>query len=108
MKRTTRPTFKFIDSKDVPWQDSKLAEGVRIKNLGKANGRAMQLVEFAPGAVFPRHEHGGPEFIFLLRGEAVQNGQRLREGWSAIAEAGTVDVDFHSDVGCLFLFHYSV
>lgn len=108
MIRRADPKFIFTDSQTIPWQDSKLAQGVQVKNLGKANGRALQLVRFEPGAVFPRHEHQGPEFIFLLEGEAIQNGKRLTPGWAAVAEQGTIDSDFRSDTGCLFLFHYSL
>ncbi len=36
----------------------------------------MQRVRFAAGATFPRHRHTGPEFIYALEGEAVQNGWR--------------------------------
>ena len=43
--------FTFTDSNTVSWSDSTLADGVTVKNLGKANGRAMQLVRFEPGAV---------------------------------------------------------
>ncbi len=100
--------FAFCDSASVPWHDSKFANGVQVKNLGKANGRALQLVRFAPGTTFPTHLHHGPEFIFLLEGEAVQAGQRLKAGWSAVAAAGTVDENFYSDCGCVFLFHYSL
>lgn len=101
------PRFIFTDSESEMWRDSKFAPGVQVKNLGKANGRAMQLVRFAPGAVFPRHEHHGPEFIYLLHGDAVQNGQRLGPGWAAVAETGTIDDGFRSDAGCTFLFCYA-
>lgn len=102
------PKFVFTDSHAVPWTDSKFAKGVQVKNLGKANGRALQLVRFEPGAVFPRHLHYGPEFIFLLEGDATQNGQQLTSGWAAVAEQGTVDDSFHSETGCVFLFCYSL
>ncbi|MCY0855770.1 cupin domain-containing protein [Cupriavidus sp. D39] len=108
MNYRVEPKFIFTDSRAVPWQDSKLAKGVQVKNLGKANGRALQLVRFELGAVFPRHEHHGPEFIFLLEGDAIQNGHRLMPGWVAVAEQGTIDDSFRSESGCLFLFHYSI
>ena len=100
--------FTFTDSNTAPWQDSKLADGVAVKNLGKANGRAMQLVRFEPGAVFPTHTHDGPEFVFMLEGEAIQNGQVLRAGWAGVAETGTADESFRSNTGCLFLLCYAV
>jgi len=108
MIHQSEPKFVFTDSKNAPWLDSKVVSGVQVKNLGKANGRAMQLVRFEPGAVFPVHEHIGPEFIFLLEGEAIQNGQQLTAGWAGVAEQGTVDTQFHSETGCLFLLCYSL
>jgi anti-sigma factor ChrR (cupin superfamily) len=108
MTSSREPKFVFTDSHTAPWIDSKFAPGVQVKNLGKANGRAMQLVRFQPGATFPRHEHTGPEFIFLLEGEVIQNGKRLTAGWAAVAEQGTVDEQFYSETGCLFLLQYSL
>jgi hypothetical protein len=96
-------TFTFTDSNTARWQDSKLAEGVAVKNLGKANGRAMQRARFEPGAVFPTRKHYRPEFIFMLEGEAIQNGQVLTAGWADVAEQGNVDELFRSDKGCRFL-----
>jgi anti-sigma factor ChrR (cupin superfamily) len=102
------PCFSFTDAQALPWTPSSCASGVQIKNLGKANGRAMQLVRFEPGTVFPMHRHTGPEFIYMLEGEAIQNGQRLLPGWAGIAEAGTVENGFRSDTGCVFLLIYDL
>ena len=78
-----------------------------MKDLGTSDGRSMQLVRFAPGTAFPLHTHTGPEFIYLLEGEAVQEGQLLRPGWAATAATGTVDARYHSPQGCVFLTVYS-
>ncbi|BEU25843.1 cupin domain-containing protein [Paraburkholderia terrae] len=102
------PRFSSVDAQALPWTPSACASGVQIKNLGKANGRAMQLVRFDAGTVFPMHLHTGPEFIYMLEGEAIQNGQRLLPGWVGIAEAGTVDDRFRSDTGCVFLLIYDL
>lgn len=99
--------FQFIDSNSVTWRKSTFAAGVEVKDMGKADGREMQLVRFAPGTSFPLHVHSGPEFIYLLEGEAYQQGQQLRPGWSSVAAAGTTDEKFHSPNGCLFLTVYS-
>jgi len=100
--------FSFTDSGAAPWLQSKVAPGVQVKHLGKANGRALDLVRFEPGVVFPLHEHKGPEFIFLLEGEAIQNEQRLTSGWAGVAERGTLDNQFRSETGCLFLLNYCI
>lgn len=102
------PQFFSVDTQALGWVQSACADGVQIKNLGKANGRAMQLVRFAPGTTFPTHLHTGPEFIYMLEGEAIQNGKRLLPGWVGIAEAGTTDTGFRSDTGCMFLLMYEL
>ncbi|MDH3377075.1 MAG: cupin domain-containing protein [Gammaproteobacteria bacterium] len=101
------PKFLFTDAESTPWQKSNVT-GVEVKNLGTANGHTMELYRFAPNTLYPDHVHEGPEFVYMLDGEAVQNGQRLRAGWAGIAETGTVEANFHSgDTGCVFLAVYS-
>jgi anti-sigma factor ChrR (cupin superfamily) len=100
--------FIFTCHTDLPWIPSKFAQGVEVKNLGKANGRAMQLVRFQPGASFPAHLHTDVEFLFMLEGEVLQNGHRLHAGWSKVAPAGTSDTQFISPSGCMFLLVYAL
>lgn len=100
--------FIFTCHDDLPWIPSRFASGVEVKNLGKANGRAMQLVRFQQGASFPPHLHTDVEFLFMLDGEVFQNGQRLASGWSTVAPAGTRDLTFVSPTGCTFLMVYSL
>lgn len=100
--------FIFTDHTHLPWIPSKFAQGVEVKNLGKANGRAMQLVRFSPGACFPPHLHTDVEFLFMLDGEVLQNSHSLRAGWSAVAPAGTHDTQLVSPSGCTFLLVYAL
>ena len=100
-------SYQFHNVNAIPWRKSTFAEGIDVKDLGTSDGRSMQLVRFAAGASFPLHRHLGPEFIYLLEGEAIQEGQRLSTGWSAVAAAGTVDTNFHSPTGCVFLTVYT-
>lgn len=95
--------YEFIDTNALAWRSSKFAEGIDVKDLGRADGRMMQLVRYAPGASFPLHRHAGPEFIYLLEGEAIQEGQQLLPGWAAVAATDTIDENFHSPTGCVFL-----
>lgn len=101
------PRYLFTDTASLPWRASAYAEGVEVKDLGMANGRAMQLVRCRPGVVFPTHRHAGPEFIYMLEGEAIQHGQRLGPGWASVAESRTLDEQFRSETGCVFLIVYS-
>ena len=95
--------YEFTDANTVAWRKSRIAEGIEVKDLGGTDGRMMQLVRYAPGASFPPHRHAGPEFIYLLEGEAFQAGQRLLPGWAAVAATDTIDENFHSPGGCVFL-----
>ena len=105
-KDAREPCYHFANSDAIPWRASTVADGVEVKDLGEANGQSMQLVRCPPGTVFPTHYHAGPEFIYMLEGSAIQNGQRLGPGWAGVAEAGTIDEQFRSDTGCLFLIVY--
>jgi anti-sigma factor ChrR (cupin superfamily) len=95
--------YSFVDSNSIRWRRSTFAVGIEVKDLGSSDGQSMQLVRFEPGTSFPLHTHIGPEFIYLLETEAVQEGQRLLPGWAATAASGTVDSDYHSPNGCVFL-----
>ncbi len=103
----TEPRYLFTDAASLPWRASAVADGVEVKDLGQANGRAMQVVRCRPGVTFPTHRHTGPEFIYMLEGEAIQNGQRLGSGWAGVAASGTLDEHFRSETGCVFLIVYS-
>ncbi len=65
------PGYHFTDSSSMPWRESSVAAGVEVKDLGSVNGQAMQLVRFAPGTKFPVHRHDGPEFVYMIEGEAL-------------------------------------
>jgi anti-sigma factor ChrR (cupin superfamily) len=99
--------FSVFNSDQIPWRKSTFAEGVYVKDLGTTNGQSMQLVRFEPGTSFPVHTHAGPEFIYILEGEAVQEGQLLLPGWAAAAGTGTVDSNYYSRTGCVFLTVYT-
>jgi len=80
-----------------------MAAGVFVKDVAVTDGWEMQIVRCEPGARFPVHTHGGPEFLFILEGELVQGGRRLGAGWASVAAAGSVDDDVYSESGCVFV-----
>src|ERR1043165_4211282 len=88
-REVNQPGFFFADSEQIGWRASSMAAGVEVKDLGTTDGRFMQLVRFPPGTVFPVHEHAGPEFVYVLEGELIQNGKRLGRGWVSVSSAGT-------------------
>jgi anti-sigma factor ChrR (cupin superfamily) len=95
--------IKSVNTDGLPWRPSAFAAGVFVKDIATTDGWEMQLVRFEPGARFPIHTHQRPEFVFILEGELVQDGRRLRPGWASVASAGSVDEDVRSDTGCVFV-----
>jgi quercetin dioxygenase-like cupin family protein len=55
-----------------------VGEGITIRwVIGKPEGApnfALRVIEFAPGAVFERHQHPYEHEIFVLQGEGVVEG----------------------------------
>lgn len=92
-----------MNTDELPWRPSTFAAGVFVKDVATTDGWEIQIVRVEPGAWFPMHTHEWPEFVFILTGELVQNGQRLGPGWARVAAAGSVDEDVHSDTGCVFV-----
>jgi len=106
-KPESEQQLAFTEAGTKPFRPSTLAANVCVKDLGSADGYAMQLVRFEAGAVFPPHSHRGPEFIYILEGELIQHGRRLGPGWASVARAGSVDDDVRSEQGCTFLTVYA-
>jgi uncharacterized cupin superfamily protein len=101
------PPFLSANSAEIPWRPSTFAKGVSVKDLGSANGQAMQLVRFEPGTRFPWHRHAGPEFVYVVEGEVIQRGIRLGPGWAGVSAEGTEEADFLSETGAVFLTVYT-
>ncbi len=64
------------DYRDVPAEP--IMDGITIRwVIGQPEGApnfAMRVVEFAPGAVFARHQHPYEHEIFVLEGEGMVEG----------------------------------
>jgi anti-sigma factor ChrR (cupin superfamily) len=63
------PASIFVETKDIPWKPTKYA-GVEVKVLheDKETGLFTALFKWAPGSVFPMHEHVDIEQTFVLEG----------------------------------------
>lgn len=92
-----------VDVAKVAWCPSQMTPGVEVRNVAETDGLELQIVRMAPGAGFPAHRHDSPEFIYILEGELLQNGERLGPGWASVSGAGTADQDVHTETGCTFL-----
>ena len=88
---------------DLPWKPSTFAAGVFVKDVAVTDGFEMQIVRLEPGARLPLHTHELPEFIYVLEGEVVIEGQHLSQGWVSVASVGSSHSDVHSETGCVFV-----
>ena len=103
MNRPERGALRCVNTADLPWRPSTFAAGVSVKDIATTDGWEMQVVKCEPGARFPMHTHERPEFVFILEGELVQEGQRLGPGWASVASGGSVDESVYSETGCVFV-----
>ena len=92
----TKPKFYMADSESIEWSTGGMPEGIEMKRLGEANGYVMELYRIAPNTHLPDHVHHSPEFLFVLEGEVIQDGQPVPTGWSLIAENGTKHENFRT------------
>jgi anti-sigma factor ChrR (cupin superfamily) len=96
--------LSFIRAQRLPWLDMP-GLGVEVKLLSTDAERKLntQLVRMNPGAVVPRHRHGGKEEIFLIEGEALVCGVVMHSGDYCSAEAGSIHESITTQNGCVFI-----
>ncbi|MEM9382128.1 MAG: cupin domain-containing protein [Planctomycetota bacterium] len=98
------PISLLVRSGDVDWQPSGVP-GVRRKPLhgNEETGERVVLVEMAPGATIPAHDHLGTEHCYVLRGDLQVAGRLLVAGDYHRMAAGSRHQPITSPSGCLAL-----
>jgi enoyl-CoA hydratase/carnithine racemase len=81
--------YRFVDGNTTPWRKSKYAEGVEVKDLGTADGRAMKSAQRryrrrSDPRVAPRL--GEHFFIIVTHFIARLDSPEAKEGFSAFLE----------------------
>lgn len=79
--------------------------GVKVKLLtvDDARNTATLLMEFAPGAVCPQHDHKGSEQSYVISGSCRIGGVSLKQGDFHCVEGGSRHGNVVSDEGCVLL-----
>lgn len=79
--------------------------GIEVKPLSvdRRRGIVTLLMKFAPGAVYPSHEHGGAEECFVVSGSCRIADVHLNAGDFHHADAGSHHAPVISDNGCTLL-----
>jgi DNA-binding NarL/FixJ family response regulator/quercetin dioxygenase-like cupin family protein len=63
---------------------------------------ATSLVRMDAGAHFPAHRHLSAEEVFLLAGDLVVEGQKMKPGDYCRAETNSIHSESYTEAGCLF------
>ena len=88
----------------MDWQAGAIP-GIWAKPLfvDKQRQFVTSLVCMEPGTRYAAHRHYGPEELFLLSGDLVVEGQKMRSGDYCHAEAGSIHGQSYTESGCLFV-----
>ncbi|MCC7373109.1 MAG: cupin domain-containing protein [Verrucomicrobiales bacterium] len=89
---------------DQPWLPAPLP-GSRFKLIssGEHQSYIMLMIELAPGAGYPEHDHFGVEDMYILTGDLLSEGRLLGPGDSLHAEPGSHHHELRSINGCTAL-----
>lgn len=92
----------FAEHKD--WQETAVP-GVRVKTLyvDKVRNYASNLVSMTAGSIYPRHSHADLEELFMLSGEILLSGHRLKFGDYCRAEPGSIHEEVVATNDCMFI-----
>jgi quercetin dioxygenase-like cupin family protein len=89
-----------IRESEGEWKDPGIPGiAIKILSMDRQRQRAVLLVRAAAGAVYPSHSHTGPEECYVISGEVVVQGQRLRAGDFHHADAGSAHDALVTDTG---------
>jgi quercetin dioxygenase-like cupin family protein len=88
----------------VPWTAATVP-GVHVKPLfvDAARNYSTALVRMDPGTIYPSHRHHDVEEVFLLEGDLLVEGLRMRPGDYCRAEPDSLHGQVRTDSGALFL-----
>ena len=73
---------------DLPWMPTPY-RGVRMREISPGPDHAILMLDCAPGAAFPEHDHAGTEDVYILSGDAQLGDRHVRAGDFIHAESGT-------------------
>ena len=96
--------YSYLPNSPEGWVNTGIP-GFRTKLLssGPHPGYEVMLIELAPGAKVPDHDHSGTEEIYMLAGHMHTEGQVMGPGDFVHADAGTHHREVVSPDGCVAL-----
>ena len=100
MARIDRSRMYSLRANDGAWKAGPVP-GTRVKllSLDRARNSVTILMRVDPGAKYPPHHHSGGEDCYVISGEIIVAGQRLRAGDFHRAEPDSDHGVLSSDTG---------
>jgi hypothetical protein len=88
---------------DVEWSPWGSSGDARAKVLADGDGYHLALVEAEAGYAGDPHEHGHTEFLYVVDGSLLSQGQELRRGDAYVASTGSSHDQFEAPEGATYL-----
>jgi len=88
---------------DVEWSPWGSSGNARAKVLANGDNYYVALVEAEPGYVGDAHAHAATEFLFVVEGTLLTQGEQLTKGDAYVAAAGSVHEEFAAPDGASYL-----
>lgn len=103
-KMNIAPGLLLVFAEHMDWQETGVP-GVRVKTLyvDKRRNYASNLVSMTAGSIYPRHRHADLEELFMLSGDILLSGQRLKPGDYCRAEPDSIHEEVVATSDCMFI-----
>jgi quercetin dioxygenase-like cupin family protein len=88
---------------DIEWSPWGSGGNARAKVLANGDGYYVALVQAEPGYVGDAHEHTSTEFLYVLEGALLTQGETLTTGDGYVAAAGSTHEQFGAPDGATYL-----
>jgi quercetin dioxygenase-like cupin family protein len=88
---------------DVEWAPWGSGGNARAKVLANGDGYFVAVIEAAPGYVGDAHEHAHTEFLYVVDGALLTQGEPLTKGDAYVAAAGSTHEQFGAPDGATYL-----
>jgi len=91
----------------MEWQPGEF-HGCWHKPIFVEDSCTTSLIRMEAGTRYPAHRHGGLEEVFMIHGDLVVEGQKVKPGDYCRAEKGSVHSESYTESGCVFVLKASL
>jgi hypothetical protein len=88
---------------EIEWGPWGSRGDAKAKILASGDGYFVALVQADAGYRGDPHEHGYPEFLYVIDGVLRNQGQTMKTGDGYVAATGSTHTDFGTDTGATYL-----